>query len=95
MIGPKEAAMLARYRVDDGTLGYHAKVMNKDQIIARRAYMRGILRVNFYWCKMNNNQLDHMRLYKLGDDFIVEDTNYIDYVLHIDRRPDDGKQESG
>ena len=44
---------------------------------------------------MNNNQLDHMRLYKLGDDFIVEDTNYIDYVLHIDRRPDDGKRENG
>lgn len=90
MIRQEEAALLAWYRVDDGTLKYHAAPMNKDQIIARRAYMRGILRVSFYWCRMNNSQLDHMRLYKMGDDFIVEDTDYIDYVLRIDRRPDDG-----
>ena len=68
-----QAAELARHRVDQGAGGYYAKIMDKDQIIARRAYMRSILRVSFFWCTMSNAQLDNMRLCKAGDDFIVED----------------------
>ena len=41
-----QAAELARHRVDQGAGGYYAKIMDKDQIIARRAYMRSILRVS-------------------------------------------------
>ena len=49
--------------------------------------MRNILRVSFLWCTMNNSQLDNMRLYRMGEDFIVEDTDNRDFVLKIDRRP--------
>lgn len=49
--------------------------------------MRAILRVSFLWCKMNNEQLDNMRLYKMGDDYIVEDTEMRDYILIIDKKP--------
>lgn len=82
-----QAAMLARYRVDQGAGGYYARMMDKDEVIARRAYMRNILRVSFLWCTMNNFQLDNMRLYRMGKDFIVEDTDNRDFVLKIDRRP--------
>lgn len=81
-----QAAVLARYRVDQGAGGYYAKMMDKDEVIARRAYMRNILRVSFLWCTMNNSQLDNMRLYRMGE-FIVEDTDNRDFVLKIDRRP--------
>lgn len=81
-----EAAMLAGYRIDRGNGGYHAIQMAKEQILARRAYMRAILRVSFLWCTMNNEQLDNMRLYKMGEDYIVEDTEMRDYILAIDRR---------
>lgn len=50
-----QAAELARHRVDQGAGGYYAKIMDKDQIIARRAYMRNILRVSFFWCTMSND----------------------------------------
>lgn len=86
-IQEREAAMLAGYRIDSGNGGYHAIRMDKDQILARRAYMRAILRVSFLWCTMNNEQLDNMRLYKMGKDYIVEDTEMRDYILVIDRRP--------
>ena len=79
-------AALARHRVDQGAGGYYAKIMDKDQIIARRAYMRSILRVSFFWCTMSNAQLDNMRLCKAGDDFIVEDTDNREFILRIDRR---------
>lgn len=82
-----EAARLAGYRIDRGNGGYHAIQMVKEQILARRAYMRAILRVSFLWCTMNNEQLDNMRLYKMGEDYIVEDTEMRDYILAIDRRP--------
>lgn len=82
-----QAAALARYRVNQGAGGYYAKTMDKDQILARRVYMRNILRVSFLWCTMNNAQLDNMRLYRMGEDFIVEDTDNRDFVLNIDRRP--------
>ena len=36
--------------------------------------MRNILRVSFLWCTMNNSQLDNMRLYRMVNNFIVEDT---------------------
>lgn len=87
MIQEQEAAALARYRIDRGNGGYHAAVMDKDQIIARRAYMRAILRVSFLWCTMTNDQLDNMRLYRMGEDYIVEDTDMADHILRIDRRP--------
>lgn len=82
-----QAAVLARYRVNQGAGGYYAKMMDKDEVIARRAYMRNILRVSFLWCTMSNSQLDNMRLYRMGEDFIVEDTDNRDFVLKIDRRP--------
>ena len=86
-IQEQEAAILARYRVNTGKDGYHAIPMNRDEVLARRAYMRAILRVSFLWCKMNNEQLDNMRLYKMGDDYIVEDTEMSDYILIIDKKP--------
>lgn len=82
-----QASVLARYRVDQGAGGYYARIMDKDEVLARRAYMRNILRVSFLWCTMNNAQLDNMRLYRMGEDFIVEDTDNRDFVLNIDRRP--------
>ena len=81
-----QAAELARHRVDQGAGGYYAKIMDKDQIIARRAYMRSILRVSFFWCTMSNAQLDNMMLCRAGDDFIVEDTDNREFILRIDRR---------
>ena len=82
-----QARELAKYRVNQGAEGYCAMVMTKDQIIARRAYMRSILRVSYFWCKMNNEQLDSMRLFKMGEDFIVEDTDNRQFILQIERRP--------
>ena len=87
-----QAAELARHRVDQGAGGYYAKIMDKDQIIARRAYMRSILRVSFFWCTMSNAQLDNMRLCKAGDDFIVEDTDNREFILRIDRREKGGRK---
>lgn len=81
-----QARELAKYRVNQGAEGYCAMVMTKDQIIARRAYMRSILRVSYFWCKMNNEQLDSMRLFKMGEDFIVEDTDNRQFILQIERR---------
>lgn len=81
-----QAAALARYRVDDGNGGHYARVMDKEQVIGRRMYMRNILRVSSLWYMMSNDQLDHMRLYKMGEDFVVEDTENRDYILKIDRR---------
>ena len=81
-----EAVLLAKYRVDDGTISYHARKMSRDQVIARRVYLRSILRMNFYWSKVDNCRLDHIRLYKMGEYFVVEDVDNRDYVLTIDRR---------
>lgn len=86
-IREQEAAILAGYRVNAGNGGYHAIPMNRDEVLARRAYMRAMLRVSFLWCTMNNEQLDNMRLYKMGDDYIVEDTEMRDHILIIDRNP--------
>ena len=40
-----QAAELARHRVDQGAGGYYAKIMDKDQIIARRAYMLSLIHI--------------------------------------------------
>ncbi len=86
MVSREETELLARYRVDDGTTSHYVRAMSKEQIIARRAYIRSILRMSAYWSKADNRRLDHIRLYKMGEYYVIEDMDYRNYVLTIDRR---------
>ena len=86
MVSREETELLARYRVDDGTMSHYVRAMSKEQIITRRAYIRPILRMSAYWSKADNCRLDHIRLYKMGEYYVIEDMDYRNYVLTIDRR---------
>lgn len=81
MITEKEASKLARYRVGDEDVMYRAMEMTEEQINARRLYMKNMLSINPRWKNVTDSQIDNMRLYRIGYDFLVEDEDLNEHLL--------------
>ena len=63
------AAKLARHRVDaEAHMGLE---MTPEEVILRRQYMRSMLTVNPIWKGCTDEQIDSMRLYHAGDDWLL------------------------
>lgn len=75
---------LATYRVAGSKgIGYRSLAMNSDQILARRSYIRNVLRMYPAYCNnMANAKLDSIRLMKIsGGRYILEDEEGREYLL--------------
>lgn len=73
---------LASFRVrKDGGLKFCAMQMDADQVLERRSHMRQVLRNYPAWTNRTNDELDNMRLYRLGDGYIVEDGGGCEYYM--------------
>ena len=69
-----DGKQLARYRVlKAGGFTYFAKEMDADQISERRMYLRKTLLQYPRWANMSNNELDSIRLYDIGNSYMLED----------------------
>lgn len=75
-----DAQKLACFRVDYGDGGYKAMEMTEDEIFARRSYIYSILRENPAW-RLTPEQVDNVRIFKLGDTVVIEDEDYLIYAL--------------
>ena len=85
--------VLAYYRLQkfDG-LDYFAVQMDSDQLSERRIFMRKVLSAYPKWNNLNNEQLENIRLYSIGNGYIVEDENGHEYFLISNRVAEqDGK----
>ena len=75
---------LATYRVAGSNgIAYRSLAMNSDQILARRSYIRNVLRMYPAYCNnMANAKLDSIRLMKIsGGRYILEDEEGREYLL--------------
>lgn len=75
---------LATYRVAGSNgIAYRFLAMNSDQILARRSYIRNVLRMYPAYCNnMSNAKLDSIRLMKIsGGRYILEDEEGREYLL--------------
>lgn len=71
------ARILAWYRVgEDKRLG---KAMNDEQIAERRKYIRSMLRNIPGWGNITDEQVDNIRIYRFGEDWYIEDTDFYEY----------------
>lgn len=71
---------LAHFRVDKGEGGYKALTMTEDEVCARRSYIYSVLRDNPAW-KLTPEQVDNIRIFEMGNMSVIEDENYLIYVL--------------
>ncbi|WP_286080128.1 ATP-binding protein [Parablautia intestinalis] len=77
---------LAEFRVyKEGGLEYRAMRMNADQISARRIFMRKALRNYPVWGNLPNEELNNIRLYSVGNGWIVEDSGGYEYILRSEK----------
>ncbi|MGN0404313.1 MAG: hypothetical protein ACI4F1_03750 [Bariatricus sp.] len=73
------AAKLARHRV--GADLHMGVEMSQEDIYIRRQYMRNMLTVNPSWRDCTDDQIDKMRIYRVGDDWYIEDEDFYEYPL--------------
>lgn len=71
------ARVLAWYRV--GAEKRLGKDMSDDQITERRKYIRTMLRNVPGWGNITNEQVDNIRIYRFGEDWYIEDTDFYEY----------------
>lgn len=72
---------LAKFRVDKGEGGFWAVAMTKDEAARRRCFIRGLLKNRKQWRNLSNDELDNVRVYKMGDTFVLEDAEFYTYAL--------------
>lgn len=81
-----DAEYLARHRLKaSGCLDFLAIPMTINQIRERRMFLRKILATFPRWEGMSNEQLDNIRIYRLGNGYIGEDEKGYQYYLKDDR----------
>lgn len=74
--------MLAKYRVKrPGCLSWWALEMDEEQKSERRIYLRRVLLKYPDWANLSNDELDAIRLYRMGEGFMVEDSTGCDFYL--------------
>lgn len=73
--------ILARFWVDKGEGGYRATEMTREQAASRRCFIRGLLKHRKQWQNLSNDELDNVRVYKMGDTFVLEDAELYIYAL--------------
>lgn len=87
----RQARELAAYRVDRGEGGFRAIPMTEKEVDDRCFFIRIRLRGKSAW-KLSNEQIERVRLYQMGDLWIIEDENLISFVLEKEIAPvQDGK----
>lgn len=76
------AQMLAAHRVlkEDGP-SYRAVAMDAEEIAERRAYIRRTLMDFPEWCNVDNNTIDEMMIYPVGNGMLVKDACGYEYYI--------------
>lgn len=73
---------LAEHRVLEGSrLEYHAEEMTPDERLARRSYIRRILKDYPEWCNLANERIDQMLVCSIENGFLIEDQNGYEYLV--------------
>lgn len=73
----EKARKLARFRV--GEKRFMGKNMEPEEIKLRREYMKSMLRRIPAWQNMTDQQIDNIRIYKIRDDWYIEDQDLYEY----------------
>lgn len=73
------ARNLAKYRVGVGK--YMGIDMDHEEINLRRQFVRTMLRGIKAWQNLSNDQIDNIRIFKIHDDWYIEDQDYYEYVF--------------
>lgn len=60
--------------------GYRSLEMTRDERASRRCFIRGILK-GTRWQNLKNDQLDQVRLLRLGDSWLLEDADLYQHLL--------------
>lgn len=76
----REVEKLAACRVDRGKGGFRAVSMTEKEIEDRNFFIRFKLRGKPAW-KLSDEQIEQVRVYLMGDIWIVEDENLMTFVL--------------
>lgn len=85
----KEGEELAVFRVyKQGELDFLSKLMDPEQKIKRRIYMRKVLLAFPQWSNLSNEELDRIRLESVSDGYMVEDAAGCEFYLKQDRVTD-------
>lgn len=74
-----KARDLAKSRV--GTGKYMGVDMDREEINQRRQFIRTMLRGIKAWQNLSNNQIDNIRIFRIHDDWYIEDQDYYEYVF--------------
>lgn len=75
----EKARKLARFRVGEGK--FMGKHMEPEEINQRRQYIRTMLRGIRAWQNLSNNQIDNIRIFKIHDDWYIEDQDFYEYLF--------------
>lgn len=76
----RSAEKLAAYRVDRGKGGFKAIPMTEREVEDRNFFIRLKLRGKPIG-KLSAEQIERMRVYRMGDLWILEDENLMNFVL--------------
>lgn len=82
----REAKELAAYRVDRGEGGFRAIPMTEKEVENRCFFIRIRLRGKPAW-KLSNEQIEKVRLYRMGNLWIIEDESLMSFVLGKETAP--------
>lgn len=73
---------LAKFRLyREGAVNYLAKRMDSEQLHKRQMYMRKALADFPEWENLSNEELNDIRLYRVGSGYIVENSNGYEFML--------------
>ncbi len=73
---------LARHRVDDGNGGRWAIKMSREERAFRRSFIRSVLlRKSRRFRNLPNDELDQVRLFRVGDQYVLEDQELYEHVI--------------
>ncbi|MCI9591085.1 MAG: hypothetical protein HFG42_11180 [Lachnospiraceae bacterium] len=73
---------LARHRVDDGNGGHKAVEMTREERAFRRSFIRSVLlRKSRRFRNLPNDELDQIRLFRVGDQYVLEDRELYEHVI--------------
>lgn len=72
-----QARKLARFRVGEDK--FMGKDMEPEEIKLRLEYIRGMLRRVPAWQNITDQQIDNIRIYKIRDDWYIEDQDFYEY----------------
>lgn len=87
--GVTDVEYLAKHRLKfPGCFDYLAILMTIDQIRERRMFLRKILAAFPRWEGLSNEQLDNIRVYRVGNGYIGEDEKGYQYYLKDDGVPE-------